>query len=146
MNIIGEMPPMSESEEIFNKLKEEYPIDQLVKFDETDIQEKLQDNAFQVIKFKELYYKELDIYEDLERKMEALTGQRYKYYRFSQDEEYTKVEIEKYCLPQDEKIIQLKKIMKKQKVRVRFFELCYRGFEQQGWRMKTYTDRDRHGI
>jgi hypothetical protein len=137
---------MSEEERIFRELKEEHPIDDLIKFDETDIQEKLQDNTFQIIKYKELYYKELDIYEDLERKLEALTGMRYKYYRFNQDEEWSKPEIEKYCLTADLKIIQMKKILKKQKVRVRFFELCYKAFEQQGWRMKTYTDRDRHGI
>lgn len=137
---------MSEEQDIFEELKAQHPIDELVKFDETDIQEKLADNVFQVIKFKELYYQELDNYEDLERKMEALSGKQYKYYKFHQDEEWTKPEIEKYCLPQDEKIIHLKKIMKKQKIRVRFFELCFKGFEQQGWRMKTYTDRDRHGI
>jgi len=137
---------MSEEEQIFKKLKEEYPIDELVKFDETDIQEKIADNVFQVIKFKELYYQELDNYEDLERKMEALSGKQYKYYKFDQNEEWSKPEIEKYCLPQDEKIIHLKKIMKKQKIRVRYFELCFKAFEQQGWRMKTYSDRDRMGI
>ena len=137
---------MSEEEDIFEELKAEYPIDELVKFDETDILEKLADNVFQIIKFKELYYKELDIYEDLERKMEGLTGKQYKYYRFESEEEWAKPEIEKYCLPQDKKIIGLKKIMKKQKIRVRFFELCYKAFEQQGWRLKTYSDRDRMGI
>jgi hypothetical protein len=137
---------MTEEERIFNELKEKYPIDDMIKFDETDIQEKLQNNTFNIIHYKELYYKELDIYEELERKMEALTGQRYKYYRFNHDEEWSKPEIEKYCLPIDKKIIRMKKILKKQKVRVRFFELCYKAFEQQGWRMKTYTDRDRHGI
>ena len=32
---------MSEEENIFNQLKDKYPIDELIKFDETDIQEKL---------------------------------------------------------------------------------------------------------
>lgn len=137
---------MSEEENIFEKLKAQHPIDELVKFDETNIQEKLADNVYQIIKFKELYYKELDIYEDLERKMDALTGKQYKYYRFESEEGWTKPEIEKYCLPQDKKIIGLKKIMKKQQIRVRFFELCYKAFEQQGWRLKTYSDRDRMGI
>ena len=36
---------MSE-EAIFNNLKEEHPIEELVKFDETNIQEKLQENVF----------------------------------------------------------------------------------------------------
>jgi hypothetical protein len=137
---------MSEEEIIFEKLKSDHPIENLVKFDETDIQEKLQENTFQIIIYKELYYKELDIYEDLERKLEYLTGIQYKYYRFNQDEEWSKPEIEKYCLPADKKIIQMKKILKKQKIKVRFFEMCYKGFEQQGWRMKTYTDRETHGI
>ena len=137
---------MPTEKEIFEGLIEEHPIEELIKFDETDIQEKLQDNVFQVIKYKELYYKELDVYEDLERKLEALTGKQYKHYRFNEEEEYSKPEIEKYCLPADKKIIQMKRILKKQKIRVRFFEMCYKAFEQQGWRMKTYTDRERHGI
>ena len=137
---------MTEEEKIFNELKAEYPIDDMIKFDETDIQEKLQENTFNIIHYKEFYYKELDIYEELERKMDALTGMRFKHYKFNKDEEWSKPEIEKYCLPADKKIIRMKKILKKQKVRVRFFEMCYKAFEQQGWRMKTYTDREKHGI
>jgi hypothetical protein len=148
-NIIGEIAYMEEertTKEILEELKAKYPIEEQVKFDETDISQKLQDNAFQVIRYKEFYYIELDKYEELERKMEALKGIRYKKYRFEDEQEWTKKEIEDYCLPQDDKIIALKKIMKKQYVKVRYFEMCWRAFEKQGWNMKVFNDRDRMGI
>lgn len=135
-----------ELKDIFEELRTEYPIEELVKFDETDIHEKLQDNAFMVVHYKELYYKELDVYEDLERKMKALMGKQYKHYKFGVEEHWEKKEIEDYCLPADKKIIAMKKIMKKQKIRVRFFEMAWKAFDKQGWNMKVYNDRDRRGI
>lgn len=134
------------AEEIFEELEVEYPLDELVKFDETDIHEKLQDNVLMVIHYKELYYKELDVYEDLERKMKALKGKRYKYYKFEVEEHWEKKEIEDYCLPADPKIIKMEKIMKRQRVKVRFFEMAWKAFDKQGWNMKVYNDRDKRGI
>jgi len=133
-------------EEIFTELHTEHPIDEMVKFDETDIQEKLQDNIFLLVQYKELYYAELDIYEELERKMDALRGKRYKHYKFDVDEHWEKKEIEDYCLPADEKIIAMKKIMKKQKIKVRFFEMAWKAFDKLSWNMKQFNDRDRRGI
>jgi hypothetical protein len=133
-------------EEIFEELHTEYPIEEMVKFDETDIQEKLQDNIFLLVQFKELYYGELDTYEELERKMDALRGKRYKHYKFDVEEHWEKKEIEDYCLPADVKIIAMKKIMKKQKIKVRFFEMAWKAFDKLSWNMKQFNDRDRRGI
>jgi len=127
-------------EEIVKKLLEEHPIDELVKFSELDLQEKIQINSFMIVKYRELYYKELAVLDDLEIKLEKLCGLRYKYYRFDDDKEWTKVEIEKYCLPSDKKVVQMKNIILKQKIRTRFFEMAYKGFEKQGWALKTYCD------
>lgn len=136
----------NELKEIFERLKEEHPIDEMVQFSDLDIQEKLKKNEMMVIRYKEFYYNELAKYEELERKMEVLTGKRYSYYKFEDEREWQKKEIEQYCLPQDKKINQMKKIMAKQKIRVRFFEMCYRAFEQLGWRMKTFSDRERMNL
>ncbi len=137
---------MSEAEKIFNQLKEEHgDIEELVKFDETNIFEKLQENVLQAIHFKELWYIEVDVMEDLERKMKALKGKRFKHYKFNVEEQWEKKEIEDYCLPSDEKVIQMEKIIKKQRIRVRFFEMAWKAFEKQGWNMKTYNDRDKRG-
>ena len=108
--------------------------------------EKLQENEFMSVKYRELYYLELSKLEDLDDKMEKLVGLRYQHYRFDDDKEYTKPEIEKYCIPADPKVIHLKKIIARQKVRVRFFEMCYRGFEKLQWSMKTYSDNLRRGF
>lgn len=135
-----------ELERIFNQLKEEHDIENKIGFSEIDISEKLQKNDMMIVKYKELYYKELNIYEILERKMEALKGMRFKHYKFNDNHSWDKTEIEKYCLPSDEKIIKLKKIIAKQEVKVKFFEMCWKAFDKMGWSMKTFNDREMRGL
>jgi len=137
---------MSELKMIFDELYQEHPIDEMIGFDETDIHIKLQENQLKLIHYKELYYVELDLYEDLERKMKALMGKRYKYYKFDVEEQWEKKEIVDYCLESDKSIIQMKKIMQKQKARVRFFEMAWKAFDKLQWTMKLFNDRDRRGI
>jgi hypothetical protein len=135
----------SEEQQILEALKAEHPIETMLSFNETDISERLQENVLKTIKYKELYYQELQKLESLESKMELLVGLRYKFYRFEDEHEWQKPEIEKFCIPSDKKIIAMKRIISKQKVRVRFFEIAYKAFDQLGWRMKTYSDIERMG-
>lgn len=140
---------MSENDElkqIFDELHAEHNIEELATFSEIDISDKLQKNEMMVVKYKELYYNELNKYEILERKMDALKGIRYKYYKFEDEHEWQKREIEEYCLPSDKKIVEMKKIMMKQQVRVRFYDMCWRAFNSLGWSMKTFSDREKHGL
>ena len=140
---------MNENEKLNNilqKLREEYDIENQATFSDLDISEKLQKNDMLVIKYKELYFKELNEYEILERKMDALKGIRYKFYRFEDNNEWTKKEIEDYCLPSDLKIVQMKKILAKQQVRVRFFDMCWKALNSMAWSMKNFTERERNGI
>ncbi len=136
----------NELKQIFESLKAEHNIDDEATFTDLDIAEKLQKNDMMVIRYKELYYSELEKYEVLERKMDALKGIRYKHYKFDDDNEWVKKEIEDYCLPADEKIIKMKKILAKQQVRVRFFDMCWKAFNSMGWNMKTFTERDKLGL
>jgi len=140
------MNEQNELKQIFDQLKEQYNIDEQAQFSDLDIAEKLQKNEMMVIKYKELYYAELEKYEILERKMDALKGIRYKHYRFNDDHEWQKKEIEDYCLPSDPKIIAMRKILAKQQVRVRFFDICWKAFNSMGWSMKTFTEREKHGL
>lgn len=135
-----------ELKQIFESLKAEHDIENLATFNDLDVSEKLMRNDMMVIKYKELYYTELQRYEELERKMEVLRGLRYKHYKFEDDHEWQKKEIEEYCLPSDSSIIQMKKIMAKQQVKVRFFDMCWKAFNSMGWNMKTFTERERRGI
>lgn len=127
-------------EELLKELHDEHPIDEMVKFSDMDIADKLTENPYMIVKYRELYYRELAELDKLEMLMDKLMGERYKHYRFEDDKEWTKVEIEKYCIPSDSKILKMKKIINRQKIRVRFFEMCYRGFEKMQWSMKSFID------
>ena len=140
------MDNKEELKEIFDELKKEHDIENLASFTDLDIADKLKTNEITTIRYKELYYKELQIYEELERKMEALKGLRYKHYKFNEDHEWSKYEIEKYCFPTDKSIIQMNKIMDKQLVRVRFFEMCFKSLEKLSWNMHTFSKRELGGI
>lgn len=135
-----------ELKQIFEDLKSEYDIEEAATFSDLDISEKLQKNEMMVIKYKEHYFAELEKYEILERKMNALKGFRYKHYKFNDNNEWNKREIEEYCLPSDKKIIAMKKILAKQNVKVRFFDICWKAFNSMGWSMKTFTERERYGL
>jgi len=141
--------PKSEKElreEIINALYEEYPIDEMVKFSELDLQEKLKVNSFWIVRFRDLYNRALSEYEHLEDLYEKLIGERYDWYRFESEKELDKYEIKNYYLPKDKKIIKMKKILARQKIKVDFFKMCLQGMEQQGWRMKSFIDAEKGGI
>jgi hypothetical protein len=140
------MEEHDELKQIFESLKTEHNIEELATFSDIDITEKLRNNEMMIIKYKELYYNELNKYEILERKMNALKGIRYKHYKFNDVHEWQKKEIEEYCFPSDERITAMKKILSKQQVKVRFFEMCFKSFERMGWNMKVFTDRERMGL
>lgn len=129
--------------EIVEQLKKEHDIEELVSFSDIDIQERIKNNAFLIVRYRELYNKELQQLEKIEILLDKLIGERYKYYRFEDEKEWDKTEIKNYCIPSDSKVIKMKQILQKQKIRVRFFETCFKGLEHQGWRIKTWIDRER---
>lgn len=133
-------------EEILEDLYAEFPIDEMVRFSELDLQEKLQENPFWIVKFRDLYNKAQAEYEYLESLYDKLIGERYDYYRFESERELDKYEIKNYYLPKDKKILQMKSILARQKVRVDFYKMCLQGMEQQGWRMKSFIDTLRGGF
>ena len=131
---------------LLEELKSEHDIEELVSFTDIDLQEKLKDNTFLIIKYKDLWIKEKIVYEQLEDKMNMLMSKRYHYYRFEQDENLSKPEIEKYYIPGDRKIIQMKGILRKQKVRVDFFEIAYRALDKMSWNMREFGQNERRGL
>ena len=129
-----------ELEKIFDKLKEEHPIDDLVKFNELTISDEIQKNDGLIVKYRDLYHKALSEMDRLMDLSEKLAGKRYEHYRFNKEEAWTKSEIEKYCLPSDEKMVLMKNIIRKQEIRVRFFEMAFKSFEGRKWSMKMFLE------
>ena len=129
---------MKEYDELLKKLHEDHPIDDMVKFNELNIHEELQNNDWQTVKYRDLYHKELDTLERLNELLEKTLGERYKYYRFDCDETWTKPEIENFALPQDKKVRKVKKLIQIQQAKVRFFNMCWRAFESRKWSMNNF--------
>jgi len=126
---------------IVDELVKEYNIYKLLEFDEFNLKEKIQNNSYLLMKFQDQLLKEeikLDEYNEL---YEKLVGECYHKYRFEIDESLSKTEIEKYYLPRDKKIVQMKKILNKQKIRIKFFESCIKGIEKQYWNMKEFANQ-----
>jgi hypothetical protein len=138
---------MSEGEEraerIQEELMKEHPILDMVSFNDMNIQEKLKINSYQVAQYSNLLSASKREYELLEEKYNALLGMQYDHYKFEMDKELTKVEIERYYLPQDKKVRQMKRILDDQRVRIDFFESCVRGLKQVGWNMKTFMEAEK---
>jgi hypothetical protein len=130
-------------DKIVEELREKYPIEKEVSFNEFNISEKLQENMTLKIKYQELYDKENFLYKELQNKYDILVGQRYDFYKFESDRNLTKTEIEQYYLPKDKKIRQLKEILKKQEIKVKFFEICMRSIDNLYWRIKAYLDNEK---
>jgi len=129
-----------EKQIIIDKLVAEHDIEKLIQFTDINIQEKIRENALMIVKYRDLYHAELGQLEVLEDKLEALKGKRYHHYRFEYEKELTKVEIERYYLPQDPFILKMNKLIRRQKVKVRFFEMCYKAFEKQQWNLKLFWE------
>jgi len=127
------------------KLAEEYKLEELVKFSEFDIQEKLMENSWQITRFTELYEKENDKLNQILAVKDKIVGTRYDHYRFNADKELRQSEIEKYYLPKDETIIKVNDIIRKQQYRVNFFSMCIKALEKLQWNMKNFLDVSRRG-
>lgn len=125
---------------IINSLKEEHPIEELVKYNELNISDEIQKNTGLIVKYTEFYQHSLAQLDHLNDLYDKLSCKRYHYYRFDTNESWTKPEIEKHCLPGDEKMIIMKSIVRKQEIKTRFFEMCFKSFEKRQWSMKLFID------
>lgn len=129
-----------EINEILNELQKEYNIFDEVKFNEFDISEKLEKQSYLYLKYVDLKDKEYAILEEFKEMLEVLIGKQYDYYRFEIDKQLQRQEIEKYYLPKDEKIRKMKKIIRKQEARYKFFDACAKAIDKQGWAIKNFLD------
>jgi len=131
---------MKDKDMILKELLTEHPIPELVKFSELNISERVQENVGLIVKYRDFYHRELSRLDHLNDLYDKLVGIRYKFYRFEADDAWTKVEIEKYCIPQDAKVLKMKNIIRIQEVKVRFFEMAWKAFEKLQWSMKLFVD------
>lgn len=124
-------------DEILNKLQEEFDVIPLLEYNEFDVMEKLTKNPYYTEQFRLLYLSHLGKLERVELMLEERLAELYTELK-NGEVALTKVEIEKYYIPNDKKVQQVRRSIVKQKVRVGFFEAVYKAFDKQGWQMKQF--------
>ena len=128
-----------EQNDILKSLYEEYKIDDLLKYNEYNLSNKIADNPFISEQFRLLYLKERQNYNRVEMLYEELVGKKYDHYKYENEKTLTKTEIEKYYIPKDEKIKNLKNLLYKQELRMDFFESVWKALDKQAWLMKLFS-------
>jgi deoxyadenosine/deoxycytidine kinase len=127
--------------EVINKLHEEHPVLEDVKFNESNLFEKMNINPWKVAYYKDLYERSLKEYERISDLLNKLIGIRYDHYKFNSEKMLNQREIERYYLTKDKKILKMRKIFRRKEIETKFFETCVRAYELQGWKMKEFWER-----
>lgn len=134
------MSNKSERDQIVEDLLKEYPIFELVEFNEFTISDKLKDHAYVLMKYQDLLNSEKYNLERIDMLYDKVKGERYHHYKFEFDEALQKNEIEQYYLPSDDKLLKIKALQQKQKIRVQFFEAAVNAIAKQGWNMRNWIE------
>ena len=128
-----------EQNDILRSLYEEYKVQDLLKYNEYNLSNKISDNPFISEQFRLLYLKEAQNYKRVEMLYDELVGKKYDHYKYENEKTLTKIEIEKYYLPKDEKIKEMKNLLYKQELRMDFFESVWKALDKQAWLMKLFS-------
>lgn len=133
----------SEREVILRDLKKDFNIEDFIQFDEFNFREREERYTFELMRYDEQRMKEKMKFEDLESLYRKLKGKQFHYYRFGNGSgpyELSNKEIETYYFVQDKKLIQMEKILQRQKLRLEYFEMCVRLLEKMGFRLREYLE------
>jgi hypothetical protein len=106
-------------------------------FNEYDIKEKLEKNAYLYEQFRVLWLQEKNKLRRIEILRDEYIGKLYQELK-NGDRKLTKTEIERYFIPSDEKAIKYEKLYMKQKIRTETFEALVESFKTQSWNMSTF--------
>jgi hypothetical protein len=124
--------------EVIKKLLEEYPIDNILEFNEFTIKEKLQDNAYLQEHFRLIYISECQKLNKIEDKFAQKTGELYDKHKYG-PKDLSKSEIERYYLPVEPELIKFKRMIDLQKIKTEYFSAIIKSLEAQNYNMGTFT-------
>jgi len=136
--VIKKVQAEIDKDKVISELEAEYDISDLLNFNEFNIGEKLQWNAYLVEQFRMLYISEKNKLKKLETNFNKIAGEKYDYYKYKDGRDLNKPEIERYYLPSDPELVKMKRIIQLQEARVDFFEALAEAFKSQGFNMKSF--------
>ena len=130
-------------DEILNKLQLEYDVFPLLEINEYTLKRQIEMNPYYQQQWRLLYLKEKGLLTRLEIERDEYIGKLYDDLKNRSDTSLTKIEVEKYYIPKDQKVILYKKTILKMETRMQFFEAVYDSFKSQQWLIKNYIETTR---
>jgi len=132
------------SDTIFKKLEEDYNVYDLLTFNEFNIQDRLERLSFHMKDFRLKFLQESSKLASVEERLDKLVGDKYIALK-NGEVTLSKTEIEKYYLPKDPEIINLRGLVRKQELRTKYFEVCWQAMDKLQWNMKLFCENSRGG-
>ena len=129
---------------IFSRMEADYNVYDLLAFNEFNIQERLERLSFHMKDMRLKYLQELSKLEQVKDRLEKVTGEKYIALK-NGEVSLTKTEIEKYYLPKDEELMNLKALYRKQELRAKYFEAVHQSMDKLTWHIKMYMENGRGG-
>jgi hypothetical protein len=126
--------------EILKQLQLEYDVFPLVTTNEFKIRDQIEKNPYYQEQFRLLYLAEKSRLMELEIVRDAYIGQLYDDLKHKNDVILSKVEIERFYIPKDSRVIKLRKLELEIEIRMQFFEAVWEAFKTQGWQLKLWVD------
>lgn len=129
---------IEEREILLKELKEKYPIEDFVTYNEFNVSDRLKLLPMKIYDFQFLLNKEKARLEDLTDAADKINAELYDYYRFNYEKNLSPVEIKDYYLKNDSRMITINKYINKQKYTVAYFEGCLKALEKMSWTIKDF--------
>jgi len=123
---------------VLNDLSGEYDVFFMLDFNQYNLQEKISKNVYMQELFRLMWITEKAKFNKMQQKLDQITGKRYDHFKFFDSRSLSKVEIEKYYLPNDKEIKEQRSLCDLQEIRTWFFESLYTGFKNQQWLMSQF--------
>jgi len=133
------------SDTIFKKLEDEYNVYDLLTFNEFNINERLERLAFHMKDFRLKFLQEQGKLSAVQDRLDKLIGDKYVALK-SGEVTLSKTEIERYYLPKDADIMNLKALVRKQEMRTEYFQAVWAAMDKLQWNMKLYCDNSKGGF
>ena len=125
---------------LLEQLERDWPIVEIIAFNELNLSDKLQDWPYQLIRFGDQLIREKSKLNEIQEIKDKVDGEEYDLLKFHSDKLLTKQEIEQYYLPRNPKVMKVNRAIEKQSMVVEYFEKCVKVLDKQQWMAKLFQD------
>jgi hypothetical protein len=125
-------------------METDYNVYDLLTFNEFNIQDRLERLSFHMKDFRLKFLQEQGKLNSVEDRLAQVVGDKYIALK-NGEVTLSKTEIEKYYLPKDTEVMNLRALVRKQEMRTKYFEAVWQAMDKLQWNMKLYCDNGKGG-